>query len=63
MTSVLVLHVRANLGMMLARDYASCHAARSTLLMSVANNLQKLTLPAKSLDLIPIDHIKHTHTV
>jgi len=29
--SVLLLHVRANLGMMLARDYVSFHMARSTL--------------------------------
>ena len=35
--SVLLLHIRANLGMMLAQDYASCHAARSTLVMFVAN--------------------------
>ena len=27
--SVLLLHSRANLGMMMARDYASCHAASS----------------------------------
>ena len=35
-----LLHIRANLGMMLARDYASCPAARSTLVMFVANNVQ-----------------------
>ena len=28
--SFFLLHVRANLGMMLARDYASCHGARRT---------------------------------
>ena len=28
--SVLLLHIRAKLGMMLARDYASCHVARHT---------------------------------
>jgi len=39
------LHIRANLGMMY---YASCHAARSTLLMFVANNVQKLRWPQKS---------------
>ena len=39
---LVLLHIRAKLGMMLARDYASCHAARSTLVMSVANNMQKL---------------------
>ena len=39
---VLRLLIHANLGMMLARDYESCHAARSTLIMLVANNVQKL---------------------
>ena len=43
--------------MMLARDYASCHAARSTLVMSVANNMQTLRWPAKGLDLNPSDHL------
>jgi len=42
--------------MMLARYYASCHAARNTLVMIVANNMQKLRWPAKGLDLNPIDH-------
>jgi len=44
--SVLLLHIRANLGMMLARDYASCHVARSTLVMLVTNNVQTLRWPA-----------------
>jgi len=44
---VLLLHICANLGMMLARDYASCHAARSTLLIRVANNVQTLRWTAK----------------
>ena len=43
--------------MMLAQDYASCHADRSTLVMSIANNVQTLKWPAKSLDLNPIDHL------
>ena len=34
----------------LARDYVSCHAARTTLVMLVANNVQKFGWPAKSLD-------------
>ena len=34
---VLLLHIHANLGIMLARDYASWHVARSTLVMLVAN--------------------------
>ena len=54
--SFFLLHIRANLGMMLARYYASCHAARSTLVMIVSNNMQKLRWPAKGLDLNPIDH-------
>ena len=48
---------QANLGMMLARVYASCHAVRITLVMLVTNNVQKLRWPAKSLDLNPIDHL------
>ena len=36
-----LLHIRTNLGMMLARDYASCQAARSTLVILVANNVHK----------------------
>ena len=55
--SVLFLHICANLDMMFARDYASCHAARSTLAMSVANNVHNLRWPAKSLYLNPIDHL------
>jgi len=55
--SVLLLHIRVNFGMMLARDYASCHAARSTLVMLVDHNVQKLRRPSKSLDLNPIDHL------
>ena len=38
-------------------NYASCHAARSTLVMLVTNNVHKLRWPAKSLDLNPIDHL------
>ena len=41
---------RANLGIMLARDYAYCHMARSTIVILVANNVQKLRRPAKSLN-------------
>jgi len=40
--------------MMLARDYASCHVARSTLVMFLANNVQQLRWSVKSLDLNPI---------
>ena len=53
--SVLLLHILANLGMMLARDYASCHAARNTLVMLEANNVQTFRWPANSFN--PIDHL------
>ena len=55
--SIILLHIHVNLDMMLTRDYASCLAARSTLEMSAANNVQKLRWPAKSLDLNHIDHL------
>jgi len=45
--SVLLLHIRANLGMKLARDYASCHVARSTLVMMVSNNVQTTQMACK----------------
>ena len=45
--SVLFLHIRANLGMMLTREYASCHVARSTLVMLVSNTYKNLRLLAK----------------
>jgi len=44
---LLLLHIRANLGMILARDYASCHMARSTLVKRLANTMQQLRWPAK----------------
>jgi len=34
--SVLLLHIRVNLGMLLARDYTSRHATRNTLVLLVA---------------------------
>ena len=43
--------------MMLAWEYASCHAARGTQVMIVANNVQQLRWPAQSLDLNPIDQL------
>ena len=47
--SVLLLHIHVKLGMMLARDYASHHEARSPLASS-----KQCT---KRLDLNPIDHL------
>ena len=51
------LHISANLGMMLAQDYASCHVDRSTLVMSIANNVQTLRWYAKCLVLNHTDHL------
>ena len=55
--SVMILHIHANLGMMLAWDYASCQAARITLVMLVANNVQIFRWPAKILNINHIDHL------
>ena len=41
--SVLLLHILANHGMMLAREYTSFRLARSTLVMIVANKVQEKT--------------------
>ena len=43
--------------MILARDYALCHADKSTLVMRVTKTVQNLRWPTKSLDLNPIDHL------
>ena len=53
---VLLTNISDNLGMMLARNYESCHAGKRTLVMLEANNMQ-LRWPAKSLDLNPINHL------
>ena len=45
--SVLLPHIRANLGMMLVRYYASSYAVRSILVKLVANNVQTLRWPEK----------------
>ena len=52
---LLLLNIRAKYRMMLPRDFASCYAVRSTLLMLVANKVQQLRWPAKSLDWNLID--------
>ena len=52
---VLLLHIGANPRIMLARNFASCHVARNTLVMLEANNVPNLRWPAISLDLNPID--------
>ena len=44
------------LGMMLARDYALCHAVRSTLVMLKANNV-RIQMICKNPNFNPIDHL------
>ena len=34
------VQIHANLGLLLVWDYASCHAAKSTLVMLIADNVQ-----------------------
>ena len=55
--SVFLLHICANLGMMLARDYASCHVARSTVTFNVCSKQRAKNLDGlqKVLNLNPID--------
>ena len=53
--SVLLLHIRASLSMMLARDYPSCHATKSTLVILVANNVHTLRWHVTHVN--PIDHL------
>ena len=59
---ILLLHIRANLGMMLTLDNASCPAARSTLVKLVANTC-KHPDGLQSLDLNPIDQISGSSSV
>ena len=56
-TPVLLPHLRANRGMMVAQDNTPCHAARRTQQMLYANNVRILPWPACSPDLNPIEHI------
>ena len=51
---LLLLNIRAKYRMMLPRDFASCHAVRSTLLMLVANKVQQLRWPAHWIEILSI---------
>lgn len=54
---VLIPHVRANRGMILAQDNAPCHAARTTQQLLRANNVRMLPWPARSPDMNPLEHV------
>ena len=52
--SVLLLQIRAKIGMMLARDNASWHVAGNTRVMLVANNVHNLNLKYLNFNLIDL---------
>ena len=54
---LVVPHIRANRGMILAQDNAPCHSARTTQQLLRANNVTLLDWPTKSPDLNPIEHV------
>ena len=54
---LVIPHIRANRGMVLAQDNAPCHSARTTQQLLRANNVRLLDWPAKSQDLNPIEHV------
>ena len=56
-TPVLLPHIRANRGIMVAQDKAPHCVARTTQQLLHANNVRMLPWPACSLDLNPIEHI------
>lgn len=50
-------HIRANRGMSLAQDNATCHNARATQALLAASNIRLIRMPARSPDLNPIENI------
>ena len=56
-TRMLLPHLRANRGMMVAQDSTPCHAARITQQMLHTNNVHILPWPTCSPDHNPIEHI------
>ena len=53
---LVIPHIRANRGMILAQDNATCYSARTTHQFLRAYNVRLLDWPAKSPDLNPIEH-------
>ena len=54
---LVIPHIRANRGMILAQDNATCYSARTTHQFLRAYNVRLLDWPAKSPDLNPIEHV------
>ena len=54
---LVIPHIRANRGMILAQNNAPCHSARTTQQLLRANNVRLLDWPAKSRDLNPIEYV------
>ena len=54
---LVIPHIRANRGMILAQDNATCYSARTTHQFLRAYNVRLLDWSAKSQDLNPIEHV------
>ena len=54
---LVIVHIRANRGMILAKDNAPCHSARTTQQLLRVNTVRLLYWPAKSPNLNPIEHV------
>ena len=54
---LVIPHIRANRGMILAQDNAPCHSARTTQQLLRVNTVRLLYWPAKSPNLNPIEHV------
>ena len=54
---LVIPHIRANRGVILAQDNEPCHSARTTQQLLRANNVRQIDCSAKSPGLNPIEHV------